>query len=86
MNQMLKQMVVALILLLLCSVVLMAAENGENKFVKTFGMAAPDQGRTGWDIVVLPDLNDNGVNEVLVACDNDNSAVNNGNGCDYYVL
>jgi len=86
MNQMLKQMVVPLILLLLCTVVLMAAENGENKFVKTFGMAAPHPGRTAWDIVVLPDLNDNGVNEVLVACDNDNPAVNNGNGCDYYVL
>jgi len=74
------------VLLLMFAVVVMAAENGENKFVKVSSWSVPDPGRTAWDIVVLPDLNDNGVNEIFLACDNDNSAVNNGQGCDYYVL
>ncbi len=60
---------------------LWAAENGENKYIKVFETKMPDVDRTAWDVVLLPDLNDNGVDEVLVACD----AEDGSGGADFYI-
>ncbi len=74
-------LVPVLALVFLLPLVLNAAENGENKFIKTFGTAMPDPVRTAWDIVRLPDLNDNGVDELLVCTD----AEDGSGGADFYI-
>jgi hypothetical protein len=86
MNAMLKRVFVGFVLVLIVATLILAAENGENKFNKVFGWNVTDKLRTAWDLAVLPDLNNNGVNEILLACDNDDPATNNGNGADYYIL
>ncbi len=85
MNPRLKITSLLVLAVMLTFTLVMAAENGENAFVKVFGWNVPDQGRTAWDLVVLPDLNNNGVDELFVCADNDGSD-NSGNGVDYYVL
>jgi hypothetical protein len=85
MNPRLKITSLLILVVMLAAVVVMAAENGENSFNQVFGWKVPDKGRTAWDLVVLPDLNGNGVDELLVCADNDGSD-NSGNGADYYVL
>jgi len=73
--------VAAIAALLVAVCPLWAAENGQNKFVKIFGTAMPDPVRTVWDLVYLPDLNDNGAPEILVACD----AEDGSGGADFYI-
>jgi len=72
---------IALIAIFVLSFSVNAAENGENKYVKTFGTPMPDPIRTAWDVITLPDLNDNGVNELLVCCD----AEDGSGGADFYI-
>lgn len=61
---------------------LFAAINGENKFLMVGEVATSEVDLGLYDIVALPDLNNNGLEEVLVCADRDPE----GSGTDFYIL
>lgn len=62
--------------------ILTAAENGENKFIVAGEMPMSEIGLGLYDIVSLPDLNNNGLEELLVCADR----IPDGSGTDFYIF
>ncbi len=80
MNINLRWFSILMLLMFLSGTMLFGAINGENKFIMAGEVPQTEIGLGLYDIKSLPDLNNNGLEEVLVCADRDVS------GSDFYIL